>query len=44
MCDAEAGGIKYDRIIKDLDGFSVDVVQMKDAAGPITAIPQARSA
>lgn len=34
MCDAEAGGVKYGRVIRELDGFSVDVVQMKDIAGP----------
>jgi hypothetical protein len=34
MCDAEAGGIKYGRVIRDLDGFSVDVVQMNEVAGP----------
>ncbi len=37
MCNREAGGIKYGRVIKpcdELHGFSVDVVQMTDLAGP----------
>ena len=37
LCDREGGGIRYGRIIKpadDLHGFSVDVVDMKDVAGP----------
>jgi len=37
LCDREAGGIRYGRIFKpapDLHGFSVDVVDMKDIAGP----------
>ncbi|MBT4938638.1 MAG: DUF4863 family protein [Rhodospirillaceae bacterium] len=34
MCDQEYGGIKFGRVIKDLDGFSVDVVHMKDVVGP----------
>ncbi|MEK0417032.1 MAG: hypothetical protein RI949_1038 [Pseudomonadota bacterium] len=37
LCDREGGGIKYGRIFKpaeDLQGFSVDVVDMKDIAGP----------
>ena len=34
ICDHEHGGIKYGRVVKDLDGFSVDVVQMKDVVGP----------
>ncbi len=34
MSDTEAGGIKYGRVIRELDGFSVDVVQMKEVAGP----------
>ena len=37
LCDREGGGIKYGRIFKpadDLHGFSVDVVDMKDIAGP----------
>ena len=34
MCNQEHGGIKFGRIIKDLDGFSVDVVEMKDVVGP----------
>jgi len=34
MCDREMGGIKFGRVIKDIDGFSVDVVQMKDVVGP----------
>ena len=34
MCDQEYGGIKFGRVIKDVDGFSVDVVQMDDVVGP----------
>jgi Domain of unknown function (DUF4863) len=37
LADREGGGIKYGRIFKpadDLNGFSVDVVDMKDVAGP----------
>lgn len=34
MCENEAGGIKYGRVIKDVDGFSVDVVHMADLVGP----------
>jgi hypothetical protein len=34
MCDQEYGGIKFGRVIKDVDGFSVDVVHMKDVVGP----------
>lgn len=37
LCDREAGGLRYGRIFKpavDLNGFSVDVVDMKDIAGP----------
>ena len=37
LCNREGGGIKYGRIFKpaeDLHGFSVDVVDMKDVAGP----------
>jgi hypothetical protein len=37
LADREGGGIKYGRIFKpadDLQGFSVDVVDMKDVAGP----------
>ncbi|HEU0199545.1 MAG TPA: DUF4863 family protein [Burkholderiaceae bacterium] len=37
LCNREADGIKYGRIFKpaaDLHGFSVDVVDMKDIAGP----------
>lgn len=37
MCDREAGGIRFGRVIKpgaDTHGFSVDVVQMKDVKGP----------
>ena len=36
-CDREGGGIRYGRIFTpaaDLHGFSVDVVDMKDIAGP----------
>ena len=37
LCQREAGGLKYGRIFKpeaDLHGFSVDVVDMTDVAGP----------
>jgi len=37
LCDREGGGIRYGRIFKpapDLHGFSVDVVDMMDIAGP----------
>ncbi|MES2979303.1 MAG: DUF4863 family protein [Pseudomonadota bacterium] len=37
LCDREGGGLRYGRIFKpadDLHGFSVDVVDMKDLAGP----------
>ncbi|CAB3690823.1 hypothetical protein LMG22037_02972 [Paraburkholderia phenoliruptrix] len=37
LCNREAGGIRYGRIFKalpDTHGFSVDVVHMKDIAGP----------
>ena len=37
MCQYEAGGLRYGRVVKpsaDLNGFSVDVVDMKDIAGP----------
>lgn len=37
LCNREGGGIHYGRIFKpadDLHGFSVDVVDMKDIAGP----------
>ena len=37
MCNREAGGIKYGRVIKPgaaTAGFSVDVVDMEDIAGP----------
>ncbi|MDO8251106.1 MAG: DUF4863 family protein [Rhodoferax sp.] len=42
LCDREGGGIRYGRIFKpapDLGGFSVDVVDMKDIAGPHHAHP-----
>ena len=37
MCQYEGGGVRYGRVIKPtdaLDGFSVDVVQMNNLAGP----------
>jgi hypothetical protein len=34
MCDREQGGIKFGRVVKDLDGFSIDVVHMTDVVGP----------
>ncbi len=42
LADREGGGIRYGRIFKpaeDLHGFSVDVVDMKDVAGPHHAHP-----
>lgn len=43
LADREGGGIKYGRIFKaadDLHGFSVDVVDMKDIAGPHHVHPE----
>jgi hypothetical protein len=43
LCDREGGGIRYGRIFKpadDLHGFSVDVVDMQDIAGPHHTHPQ----
>lgn len=34
MCEREQGGIRFGRVIKDVDGFSVDVVQMGEVVGP----------
>ncbi|HLU19669.1 MAG TPA: DUF4863 family protein [Pusillimonas sp.] len=37
MCQYEAGGVRYGRVIKphaDMHGYSVDVVDMEDLAGP----------
>jgi len=34
MCEREQGGIKFGRVIKDIDGFSIDVVEMSDLVGP----------
>lgn len=42
LCDREGGGLRYGRIFKpapDLQGFSVDVVDMTDIAGPHHAHP-----
>ena len=42
LCEREGGGIRYGRIFKpapDLYGFSVDVVDMRDIAGPHHAHP-----
>jgi hypothetical protein len=42
LCNREAGGLRYGRIFKpseSLHGFSVDVVDMKDIAGPHHAHP-----
>ena len=42
LCQREGGGIRYGRIFKptdDLQGFSVDVVDMSDIAGPHHAHP-----
>lgn len=43
LCNREGGGIRYGRIFKpadDLQGFSVDVVDMRDLAGPHHVHPQ----
>ena len=43
LCDRDAGGIRYGRVFKpaaDLHGFSVDVVDMKDFAGPHHVHPE----
>jgi hypothetical protein len=43
LCEREGGGIRYGRIFKpaaDLHGFSVDVVDMCDIAGPHHAHPK----
>jgi hypothetical protein len=43
LCNREGGGIKYGRVFKaneDLDGFSVDVVEMENIAGPHHTHPQ----
>jgi hypothetical protein len=42
LCNREGGGIRYGRIFKpadDLQGFSVDVVDMESIAGPHHAHP-----
>jgi hypothetical protein len=42
LCEREGGGIRYGRVFKpapDLAGFSVDVVDMTDIAGPHHAHP-----
>ncbi|SOZ66144.1 conserved hypothetical protein [Cupriavidus taiwanensis] len=43
LCDREGGGIRYGRVFKpadDLHGFSVDVVDMHDIAGPHHTHPE----
>ena len=43
MCNYEHGGIKYGRVVKpcvDLNGFSVDVVEMNDCKGPHHSHPE----
>jgi len=43
LCNREGGGIRYGRIFKpaaDLHGFSVDVVDMQDIAGPHHSHPK----
>lgn len=43
LCQREAGGIRYGRVFKpeaQLQGFSVDVVDMHDIAGPHHVHPQ----
>lgn len=42
MCERKAGGIRYGRVIKpgpETHGYSVDVVEMNDCAGPHHAHP-----
>lgn len=42
MCNRSAGGIRFGRVIKpqrQLDRFSVDVVEMESIAGPLHAHP-----
>ncbi len=42
LCDREHGGVRFGRIIKpgpETNGFSVDVVQMADLAGPYHGHP-----
>lgn len=42
MCDRVHGGIRYGRVVEacpELDGFSVDVVEMADVVGPQHAHP-----
>ena len=42
LCDREHGGVRFGRIIKpgpETNGFSVDVVQMADIAGPYHGHP-----
>jgi|TARA_B110000495_G_C22872336_1_gene508719 hypothetical protein len=34
MCGQEFGGIKFGRVIKEVNGYSVDVVHMTDVVGP----------
>ncbi len=34
MCKHENGGIKFGRVVKNLDGFSIDVVLMNNVVGP----------
>lgn len=43
LCQREGGGIRYGRVFKpaaDLQGFSVDVVDMADIAGPHHVHPE----
>ena len=43
LCKHEGGGLRYGRIFKpadDLHGFSVDVVDMQDVAGPHHSHPE----
>ncbi len=42
MCEHEAGGVKYGRVVKpgpETHGFSVDVVRMADLKGPFHGHP-----
>jgi hypothetical protein len=43
MCEREHGGIRYGRVIKpcpELNGYSVDLVEMADVVGPQHAHPK----
>jgi hypothetical protein len=40
LCQNEHGGIKYGRVLNDINGYSVDVVVMTDIVGPHHAHPK----